>query len=523
MPSLSDMNRYRLSASLIQRSQAMTRLPRANSSLPRRLVPPFDCHSRIVRFFASSDSSSTNMSDDHSQQHDPPKLATASPPFDIHSIKGDFGSYAEEYQRSLQDPEAFWSQAAKAIHWFQEPTIMLQPPDPKDPLAAVSSKWFPDGKLNISYNCLDVHVQAGRGDQDALIYDSPVTGVKERYTYRQLLEQVELFAGVLQEQLNVQMGDRVVLYMPMIPQAVIAMLSCTRIGAIHSVVFGGFAAQELATRITDCQPKVIVSASCGVEPTRVVPYQPLLQRALELTSHQVNHTIMVQRPNVLLPDTVSLGPKKNDYLDYDDLMANAKRVDAVPVASDHPHYILHTSGTAGVPKGVVRDTGGSTVALKYSMDHFYNMNPGDVFWAASDIGWVVGHSYIVYAPLLHGCTAILYEGKPVGTPDAGAFWRVLEEYQAKALFVAPTAFRAMKQADPNAQLAKNYDLTSVENIFLAGEHSDPETMHWIERATPGLPPPIDHWWQTELGWYVGSCLRVYWNVLLCLCLYVAYL
>jgi propionyl-CoA synthetase len=265
---------------------------------------------------------------------------------------------------------------------------------------------------------------------------------------------------------------------------------------------------KLATRITDCQPKVIVSASAGVEPTRVVPYQPLLQRALELTNHKVNHTIMVQRRNVMqeAPSCELLG--SNDYLDYDDLMAKAKRVDAVPVASDHPHYVLYTSGTTGLPKGVVRDTGGGTVALKYSMDHFYNMNPGDVFWAASDIGWVVGHSYIVYAPLLHGCTAILYEGKPVGTPDAGAFWRVLEEYQVKALFVAPTAFRAMKQVDPNAELAKKYDLSSVETIFLAGEHSDPETMHWIERATPGLPPPIDHWWQTELGWYVRSLQRL---------------
>jgi propionyl-CoA synthetase len=470
------------------------------------------------------------MSDSQSQ-HATAKTATS--PFDIHSIKGEFGSYAEEYKRSLQDPEAFWGEAAKAIHWFQEPTTVLQS-DPTNPLF---SKWFPDGKLNISYNCLDVHVQAGRGDQDALIYDSPVTGgVKERLTYRQLLEQVELFAGVLQE-LNVQVGDRVVLYMPMIPQAVIAMLACTRIGAIHSVVFGGFAAHEvstlviktrgvhlennpqlilisscllmkLATRITDCQPKVIVSASAGVEPTRVVPYQPLLQRALELTNHKVNHTIMVQRRNVMqeAPSCELLG--SNDYLDYDDLMAKAKRVDAVPVASDHPHYVLYTSGTTGLPKGVVRDTGGGTVALKYSMDHFYNMNPGDVFWAASDIGWVVGHSYIVYAPLLHGCTAILYEGKPVGTPDAGAFWRVLEEYQVKALFVAPTAFRAMKQVDPNAELAKKYDLSSVETIFLAGEHSDPETMHWIERATPGLPPPIDHWWQTELGWYVRSLQRL---------------
>jgi propionyl-CoA synthetase len=506
------------SACLVQRSKATSRwFPHAISSLRQRhVVPPYYPSPSIIRFFASSDTN--NMSDVHSQQE--PATTTANPPpFDIHSIKGEFGSYAEDYKRSLQDPEAFWGEAAKAIHWFQEPSTILQtttaPPDPNNPLLGSSSKWFPDGKLNISYNCLDVHVQAGRGDQDALIYDSPVTHKKERYTYRQLLHQVELFSGVLQEQCNVQIGDRVVLYMPMIPQAVIAMLACTRIGAIHSVVFGGFAAQELATRITDCQPKVIVSASAGVEgPTKVVPYQPLLQRALKLTTHTVNHTIMVQRPDLVEPNN-----NNNDcsYLDYDNLMAKAKRVDAVPVASDHPHYVLYTSGTTGLPKGVVRDTGGSTVALKYSMDHFYNMNPGDVFWAASDIGWVVGHSYIVYAPLLHGCTAILYEGKPVGTPDAGAFWRVLQEYQVKALFVAPTAFRAMKQADPQADLAKKYDLSSVETIFLAGEHSDPETMHWIERATPGLPPPIDHWWQTELGWYVCSCWCLFYCPICSLC------
>jgi propionyl-CoA synthetase len=476
------MNVCLRSARLVQRSNATmmtTRRLRAFSSLHRPRVSPY--HFSGIVPSVGSDTKKCNFHSHH----------PVYPPFDINSIKGEFGSYTEEYKRSLQDPEAFWGEAAKSVHWFQEPTTVLEP-DPNNPL---SSKWFPDGKLNISYNCLDVHIQAGRGDQDALIYDSPVTGVKQRYTYKELLEQVELFAGVLQG-LDVQVGDRVVLYMPMIPQAVIAMLACTRIGAVHSVVFGGFASQELATRITDCQPKVVVSASAGVEPTRVVPYQPLLQRALELSSHKVPHTVMVQRSNVQAPCEL----ESNDYLDYDDLMAKAKPVDAIPVASDHPHYVLYTSGTTGLPKGVVRDTGGSTVALKYSMDHFYNMNPGDVFWAASDIGWVVGHSYIVYAPLLHGCTAILYEGKPVGTPDAGAFWRVVEEYKAKALFVAPTAFRAMKQADPQAELAKKYDLSSVESIFLAGEHSDPETMHWIERATPGVPPPVDHWWQTELGW-----------------------
>lgn len=346
--------------------------------------------------------------------------------------------------------------------------------------------------INTCFNCLDVHV-AERGDQVALYYDSPVTDTKISYSYRQLLDKVALLAGALQNDLDVQPGDRVIIYMPMIPQTVIAMLACARIGAVHSVVFGGFAANELATRITDGQPKVIISASVGVEPSRIVPYKPLLESALEIADHSVEKVVMVQRPDVQECD---LGPLD---IDYEKLLETSTPVDAVPLPSTHPHYVLYTSGTTGLPKGVVRDTGGCATALKYSMDHFYGLKPGDVFWAASDVGWVVGHAYIVYAPLLHGCATVLYEGKPVGTPDAGAFWRVISEYNVKAMFTAPTAFRAIKQVDPKAEFPKKYDLSSMETLFLAGEHSDPETIHWCERALPDIPPPVDHWWQTELG------------------------
>jgi propionyl-CoA synthetase len=385
----------------------------------------------------------------------------SNPPLDRTSIKGEFGAYAAAYDRSLRDPEGFWGDAAKGITWFEEPQTIVEQ-DKDNPLFY---NWFPDGKTNTCYNCLDVHVEAGHGERTALIYDSPLTGVQESFTYNGLLEQVSLFAGALKEDLGVEAGDRVVIYMPMIPQAVVAMLACTRIGAIHSVVFGGFASNELATRITDCQPKVIVSASAGIEPSRVIPYKPLLEKALEIADHSVERTVIVQRPNV---EECKLGP--ND-VDYDELLAKASPIDAVPLASTHPQYILYTSGTTGLPKGVVRDTGGCAVCLKYSMDHFYGMRPGDVFWAASDIGWVVGHAYIVYAPLLHGCTSILYEGKPVGTPDAGAFWRVISEHRVKAMFTAPTAFRAIKQADPHAEFPKQYDLSCMETLFLAGEHS----------------------------------------------------
>ena len=480
---------YRSSSLIKQCSNRRYLIPSIGSFGEKTYPTSWAGSSVKFRCFKST-STTLSMSDDNNGIHHHPHPTYAK--VDLASIRGKFGAYKEEYNKSIQDPESFWGEAAKNIDWFEPPKTVLQ----QDSVHPEIFHWFPDGKLNMSYNCLDRHVLAGRGNQVALYYDSPVTGVKERYTYSQLLDQVSQFASVLQDDLGVLTGDRVVIYMPMIPQAVIAMLACCRIGAIHSVVFGGFASPELASRISDCRPKVIISASTGVEPSRVVPYKPLLDQALKLTPHEVQNTIIVQRHNV---QTCDLGPKD---LDYDTLMAHAsgRKADAVAVPSTHPHYVLYTSGTTGLPKGVVRETGGGAVALKYSMDRFYGMDPGDVFWSGSDIGWVVGHSYIVYAPLLHGCTTILYEGKPVGTPDAGAFWRVLSEYQSKALFVAPTAFRAMRQVDPDAHLAKQYDLSKLETIFLAGEHSDPETLHWIERAVPHVPAPVDHWWQTELGW-----------------------
>lgn len=406
------------------------------------------------------------------------------------TIAGPHGSYLTEYEQSISDPETFWRKAAQELHWFQNPSTILSSPKPN------FYEWFADGLTNTCYNCLDVHVENGRGDQIALAYDSPLTNTRATFTYKELLDQVATFAGALQNDLDVALGDRVVIYCPPIPEAVIAMLACSRIGAVHSVVFGGFGSPELATRITDCRPKVIISASAGIEPNRIVPYKPLLDRALDLAIlHEVEKCVIIQRESV---QTCTLGPRD---MDYHELMAKAKPVDAVPLPSTHPHYVLYTSGTTGVPKGILRDTGSYSVALKYSMDAFYDTNPGEVFWAASDIGWVVGHSYIVYGPLLQGCTTILYEGKPVGTPDAGAFWRVIEEYAVKTLFVAPTAFRAIKQADPRADFVKQYDLSSLRALFLAGEHSDPDTLHWCERALQEYAiPAIDHWWQTELGW-----------------------
>jgi len=408
-----------------------------------------------------------------------------------HDVSGRHGHYPTEYERSLKDPEQFWSDAARKLTWFKEPETILSQSESNPNLFS----WFPDGLINTSYNCLDVHVSAGRGDQDALIYDSPLTNTKECYTYSELLDQVSRFAGALQDT-GVEKGDRVVIYMPMIPQAIVAMLACARIGAVHSVVFGGFAAPELATRITDCQPKIVVSASAGIEPgNRIIPYKPLLDRAMELANHSVEHCVIVQRERV---QTCELGPID---VSYDDIMAKAKPVDAVQLLSTDPHYILYTSGTTGIPKGVLRNTGCYATALKWSMDAFYDTSPGETFWAASDIGWVVGHSYIVYAPLLHGCATVLYEGKPVNTPDAGAFWRVIEEHHVSTMFTAPTAFRAMKQADPTASFAEKYDLKSLRALFLAGERSDPDTLRWCENALSQYGTPvIDHWWQTELGW-----------------------
>lgn len=408
-----------------------------------------------------------------------------------HNVTGRHGSYLAEYDRSLRDKEGFWADAASKLHWFTPPKTILSQSKTKPNMYS----WFPDGQINTSYNCLDVHVNAGRGDQDALIYDSPLTDTKEKYTFSELLDQVSRFAGALQD-MGVESGDRVVIYMPMIPQAIIAMLACARIGAVHSVVFGGFAAPELATRITDCQPKVVISASAGVEPgNKIVPYKPLLDKALELANHNVERCVIVERDNV---ETCALGPID---VGYDDVMAKSKAVDAVHLPSTHPHYILYTSGTTGIPKGVLRSTGCYATALKWSMDSFYNTAQGEIFWAASDIGWVVGHSYIVYAPLLHGCATVLYEGKPVNTPDAGAFWRVVEEYNVSTLFTAPTALRAMKGQDPSAELADKYDLSCLRAFFLAGERSDPDTLHWCENALQKYGTPVlDHWWQTELGW-----------------------
>lgn len=410
------------------------------------------------------------------------------PPLDRNSIKGHFGKYEEEYKFAQENPQAFWAKVDD-VHWYKKPTIILDG-DENDP---TSYRWFPDGKLNMSYNCLDVHVKEGRGNQVAIQYDSPVTNQKESITYQDLLNRVATFAGGMQE-MGVTKGDRVVIYMPMIPEAIVSMLACCRIGAIHSVVFGGFAAKELASRISDCQPKIIVSASCGVEPTRTVPYKPLLDQALEMAKHDVQFCIIKQRQNVLNPPECQLGPKDLDYDEFVTQVSNP--ADAVQLSANDTHYILYTSGTTGLPKGVVRDLTGA-VPLKHSMSSFYNNAAGDVFWAASDIGWVVGHSYICYAPLLKGCTSILYEGKPVNTPDAGAFWRVIEEHGVKTLFTAPTAFRAIKQADPKADLVRNYNLSSLKTVFLAGEHSDPDTLHWCEKALK--LPVIDHWWQTELG------------------------
>ena len=334
---------------------------------------------------------------------------------DSDQVMGRFGTYAKEYAQSIEHPQAFWRKAADMLEWHKKPSTILEHNE-KEPWF---SKWFPDGEINMSYNCLDVHVRDGRGDQDAIIYDSPVTGVKERISYRELLDRVSTFAGGLRD-MGVEAGDRVVIYMPMIPEAVVAMLACGRIGAVHSVVFGGFASKELANRITDCEPKVIISASAGVEPTRVVPYKPLLDEALALSEHKVSNTVIVQRKNV---DKCSMG---SIDVDYDELMRQSSPIEALPVISTHYHNILYTSGTTGLPKGVVRETGGYAVALKYAMGAFYDIKPGECFWTASDIGWIVGHLG-VYAPLLQGATTIMYEGKPVGTPDAGAFWRVISE------------------------------------------------------------------------------------------------
>jgi len=401
-------------------------------------------------------------------------------------------TYQETYQRSLDNPEDFWADVARDIHWYKPFTKVLD--DEHKPFY----RWFADGELNTCFNALDRHVEAGRGDQNALIYDSPVTGIIKHFSYRELRDLTANFAGVLTQQ-GVTKGDRVVIYMPMVPEAVIAMLACARIGAIHSVVFGGFAANELATRIDDAQPKLIVSASCGIECERIIEYKPLLDGAIDIAQHKPQSCIILQRPQCEASMT------EGRDVDWHEASAQATAVPCVPVAATDPLYILYTSGTTGKPKGVVRDNGGHAVALKWSMANIYNVQPGEVFWAASDVGWVVGHSYIVYAPLLQGCTSILYEGKPVGTPDAGAFWRVIEEHKVNVLFTAPTAFRAIKCDDPQGELIKSYDLSTLRTLFLAGERSDPATLEWAEAALN--IPVIDHWWQTETGWAItANCM-----------------
>jgi len=397
--------------------------------------------------------------------------------------------YDETYARSMRDPEGFWAAAADDIHWDRRWERVFD--DSRPPFY----RWFVGGELNTCYNAVDVHVDRGRGKQRALVYDSPVTGTGRTYTYHELRDSVALCAGMLRR-LGIEKGDRVIIYMPMVPEAVIAMLACARLGAIHSVVFGGFASNELAKRIDDARPKAILSASCGIEVNRVIPYKPLLDGAIELARHKVGRCVILQRPQEAAPMV------RGRDLDWNEALAAAAPVDCVPVLATDPLYILYTSGTTGIPKGVVHDNGGHAVALKWSMNAVYGMGSGETFWAASDIGWVVGHSYIVYAPLLKGCTTILYEGKPVGTPDPGAFWRVIADHGVNALFTAPTAFRAIKKEDPQGTYMTKYDLSRFRTLFLAGERCDPDTLHWAEERL--RVPVVDHWWQTETAWPIAA-------------------
>ena len=398
-------------------------------------------------------------------------------------------TYAKTYARWQADPEAFWLDAAQAIDWVTPPTRALY--DARAPLY----EWFTEARVNTCWNALDRHVLAGRGGQTAIIHDSPLTGSITKITYADMLDRVATFAGAMAAQ-GISRGDRVVIYMPMVPEALVAMLACARLGAIHSVVFGGFAAAELAVRIDDSTPKAIIAASCGIEPTRVLAYKPLLDAAIDMARHKPDFCVILQRPQ-----GVAAMVAGRDH-DWNDFTKGAEPADCVPVRGDHPAYILYTSGTTGQPKGVVRPTAGHLVALHWSMKAVYNVEQGDVFWAASDVGWVVGHSYICYAPLIAGCTSVMFEGKPVGTPDAGTYWRIIAEHGVKSFFTAPTALRAIKREDPDGKLAQTYDLSCLNVLYLAGERADPDTIHWAMRHLK--VPVIDHWWQTETGWPVAA-------------------
>lgn len=405
----------------------------------------------------------------------------------------DNSRYREVHAHSLADPEGFWGEVAKDIDWITPPTKVF------DPSLGLYGRWFPGAKVNTCYNALDRHVANGRADQLALIHDSPLTGTVSKYTYAEMLREVQTLAAIMQD-FGVQKGDRVILYMPMVPESMVAMLACARIGAVHSVVFGGFAAKELATRIEDAKPKLILSASCGIEPGRIVKYKPLLDEAIELASVKPEACIILKRPQ---QDCELKAGRDHDWASLrEQALAAGKKADCVAVDATDPLYILYTSGTTGKPKGVVRDNGGHLVALKWTMENLYGIKPGEVWWCASDIGWVVGHSYIIYGPLIHGATSIMYEGKPVGTPDAGAFWRVISEHGAVALFTAPTAFRAIRKEDPDGSFIRKYDLSKLRTLFLAGERADPPTVEWAEQQLQ--VPVIDHWWQTETGWCIAG-------------------
>ncbi len=404
------------------------------------------------------------------------------------------GTFDELFRKSIEDPEGFWGKAAEAISWYKKWDKVLDASNPP------FYRWFTGGELNTCFNALDRHVELGRGDQTALIYDSPVTKTIQKFTYRELLDQVSRFAGALKS-LGIEKGDTAVIYMPMIPEAAIAMLACARLGAVHSVVFGGFAPHELALRINDAKPKIVVSASGAVEVTRLIEYKPMVDKAIELAIHKPEKCVIFQRP------FIKAEMMENRDIDWKELVRTAKPAPCAPVKATDPLYILYTSGTTGKPKGVVRDNGGHAVALRWSIEHIYDTKPGEVYWAASDVGWVVGHSYIVYGPLLTGCTTVLYEGKSVGTPDPGAFWRVISQHGVKTLFTAPTAFRAIKKEDPSGEYIQKYDLSKFRYLFLAGERLDPDTYYWAHNLLK--KPVIDHWWQTETGWPItANCMGI---------------